>query len=55
MQKKYFLSNSMWGVSSKSYLMPSFIMPQDNGDNIVYMNLTCYKTATALQNLQLDT
>ena len=25
MQKKYFLTNSMRGVSSKSYLLPSFI------------------------------
>ena len=25
MQKKYFLTNSMKGVSSKSYLLPSFI------------------------------
>ena len=27
MQKKYFLTNSMWGVSSKSYFLPSFIDP----------------------------
>ena len=25
MQKKYFLTNSMQGVSSKTYLLPSFI------------------------------
>ena len=26
MQKKYFLTNSMLGISSKSYLLPSFFL-----------------------------
>ena len=26
MQNFFFLTNSMWGVSSKSYLLPSFII-----------------------------
>ena len=31
MQKKYFLTNSMQGVSSKSYLLPSFIREWGQG------------------------
>ena len=56
MQKKYFLTNSKQGVSSKSYLLPSFTDIAIFGELAELMHITPHHTGYGLNdNWQVET
>ena len=56
MQKKYFLTNSMQGVSGKSYLLPSFILSKIFGQigcMLQYFNVYVWPIFQATEHVDL--